>query len=121
VRIRLYLDEDSSDTDLLKALRLRGADVLSALEAGMRNESDEAQLRWAAAHGRVMFSSNRRDFYRIHSEWMREGKTHSGIVLILQQTYSIGEQMRRLLRLINALSAKQMVNRIEFLTHWGGP
>ena len=121
MRIRLYLDEDSSDTDLLKALRLRGADVLSALEAGMLNESDEAQLTWAAEHERVMFSSNRSDFYRIHSEWMHDGKTHSGIVLMLQQTYSIGEQMRRLLRLTNTLSAKDMQNRVEFLSDWRGP
>ncbi len=49
VRIRLYLDEDSSDTDLVKALCLRGVDVLSASEAGMRNECPGTRTAHSAA------------------------------------------------------------------------
>ena len=45
VTIRLYLDEDSSDTDLVKALRLRGVNVVAAPEVGMRGQPDEEQLR----------------------------------------------------------------------------
>lgn len=36
-----------------------------------------------------------------------------------QQNYSIGEQMRRLLRLIAAKSAEDMQNQVEFLSAWG--
>jgi hypothetical protein len=36
VKVSLYLDEDAQDTDLIHALRLRGADVIAAWEAGMR-------------------------------------------------------------------------------------
>lgn len=118
--IRLYLDEDSSDTDLLKALRLRAVDVVSTVEVGMLERSDEEQLAWAAEHERVVYSSNRRDFYRIHSEWMSAGKSHFGVILGHQQRYSIGEQMYRLLRLIHHFTAEDMRNRIEFLSHWGG-
>jgi len=32
MQIRLYLDEDSMDSDLLRALRLRSVDVITALE-----------------------------------------------------------------------------------------
>ena len=35
-----------------------------------------------------------------------------------QQRYSVGEQMRRLLRLISSLTAEEMRNRIEFLSAW---
>ncbi len=42
--VRLYLDEDSSDADLLKALRLRAVDVVSTAEVGMLEQSDEEQL-----------------------------------------------------------------------------
>jgi len=35
MRIALYLDEDSQDSDLVQALRLREVDVLTAAEAGM--------------------------------------------------------------------------------------
>jgi hypothetical protein len=31
---------------------------------------------------------------------------------------SVGEQMRRLLRLISSLTAEEMRNRIEFLSAW---
>jgi hypothetical protein len=50
---------------------------------------------------------------------MTSGKPHSGIIVSPQQRYSIGEQMRRLLRLAAARSAEQMCNSIEFLGHWG--
>jgi len=92
--IRLYLDEDSSDTDLLKALRLRGVDVLGAPECGMRGKSDDEQLRWATEQQRVVYSSNRGDFYRIHSDLMRGRQSHGGIILGVQQRYSVGEQTR---------------------------
>lgn len=119
--IRLCLDEDSSDSDLIQALRLRAVDVVSASEAGLLGATDEEQLQWCIASRRVIYSANRRDFYRIHSEMLQEGKAHCGIILALQQHYSVGEQMRRLLRLMNTLSAEEMRNHIEFLSHWHVP
>ena len=116
--LRLYLDEDSSDLDLLKALRMRGIDVISAMESDMGGQSDAEQLNWAANHGRAIYSSNRGDFYRLHSEMMRSSQKHAGIILVPQQRYSIGEQTHRLLRLINTLTAEDMQNRLEFLSGW---
>lgn len=92
----------------MKTLRLRAVDVVSAGEVGMLEQSDEAQLGWAAENQRVVYSSNRRDFYRIHSDWMRGGRSHSGIILGHQQRYSIGEQAYRLLRLIHRFTAEGM-------------
>ena len=43
---------------------------------------------------------------------------HAGIIVITQQRYGIGEQIRRLLRLIAAKSAEDMQNNIEFLSSW---
>jgi Domain of unknown function (DUF5615) len=117
--IRLYFDEDTSDTDLLKALQMRGVDAVAAVPSGMGGRLDPDQLRWATGQNRVLYSFNRRDFCRIHSEWMQAGHTHSGIILAVQQRYSVGEQMRRLLRLLNSLSAEDMINRLEFLGAWG--
>ena len=114
------LDEDSSDNDLLRALRVREIDVAAAWDVGMGARSDAEQLRWATEHGRVLYSSNRGDFYRIHSEWMRLGEAHGGMILGIQQRFSVGEQMRRWVRLINHFSAEDMRNRVEFLSAWGG-
>jgi hypothetical protein len=35
-----------------------------------------------------------------------------------KQRYSVGEQMRRLLKLIAPVSAEEMINRVEFLSAW---
>ncbi len=45
VRIRLYFDEDTVQHTLVSALRKRGIDVLTALEAKMLKTPDE-RLRW---------------------------------------------------------------------------
>lgn len=64
--IRLYVDEDAMDHDLVRALRARGVDVTTALEAGMIEREDSEHLDHATAQGRVLYSFNIRDFYRLH-------------------------------------------------------
>jgi hypothetical protein len=115
--IRFYLDEDATSKRLLQALRNRGADVLSAADAGMLAQSDEQQLIWALENRRVIYSFNVRDFYRIHSEWLSNGRSHAGIVLGKQDN-SVGVQMRGLLRLAAIKSAEEMQNNVEFLGTW---
>ena len=117
MRICLYFDEDSARHSLARELRVRGADVITPLEAGMMNKTDEEQLQWATGRHRTIYSFNRGDFYRIHTARVKKGQFHDGIILS-RQDLSVGEQMRRLLRLINTLTAEDMKNRIEFLSHW---
>lgn len=117
-QILLYLDEDTMDSDLLTALRRRNVDVLSTGEAQMLSRSDEEQLQWAFKHQRVIYSFNVRDFYRIHTNWVEKRQNHSGIILGFQN-YSIGEQMRRILRIITTQSAEDMRNKVEFISAWG--
>lgn len=42
----------------------------------------------------------------------------AGIILARQQVYPVGELMRRLLRLIAAVPAEEMKDRVEFLNAW---
>lgn len=113
--IRLYLDEDTMDRALVSALRARGVDVLTAHESDMIERKDDEHLVFATTKGRVLYSFNVGDYCRLSSD----GRSHAGLVLAHQQRYSVGEQMRRLLRLMNTLSAEEMQNRIEFLGAWG--
>lgn len=48
---------------------------------------------------------------------MKQGQRHAGIILGFQN-YSIGEQMRRILRIIVNKSAQEMQNQVEFLSAW---
>jgi len=118
MRTRLYLDEDSMQNALVIALQARGVDVLTALEAGMIERSDEEHLDYATAQSRVLYSFNVGDFYRLHTAYMTQGKSHAGIILARQQRYSVGEQMRRLLKLIATKSAEQMKDQVRFLSSW---
>lgn len=116
--IRLYFDEDSMDHDLVQALGARGVDVVTALDTGMIEVPDEEQLNWATMHERVLYSFNVGHFYHLHTDWLAQGRPHAGIILAPQQRYAVGDQMRRLLRLIAARSAEDMRNRVEFLGAW---
>lgn len=118
VTIRLYFDEDSMDRMVLRALRERNLDLLAANEVGMLNQLDQTHLDYATANDRVLCSFNRGDFMRIHTSYLRQGKEHAGIILAPQQRYSVGEYMRRLLLLMEARSAEEMRNRVEFLSNW---
>ena len=115
----LYLDEDSQSSSLVQSLRARGADVITAVEAGMLGRADAEQLERAAAQGRVLYSFNVGDFYGLHTALLSQGRSHAGLILARQQQYSVGEQMRRLLKLIASRSAEEMKNQMEFLSAWG--
>lgn len=88
MKIRLYLDEDTMD-----ALRIRGVDVTTALEQGMIRRDDIDHLEFANSH-------------------------HSGIILGQQRRHSIGEQMRRLLKIVAQVSAEEVKDSIMFLSAW---
>jgi hypothetical protein len=117
--IQLYLDEDSMDRDLSRALQARGLDVKSVLHTQMVGYPDAQQLEYAASHGRVLYTSNVGDFHGLHYEYMAARKSHSGIILVSQQRFSVGEQLRRILKLASSLPAEAMKDRLEFLSAWG--
>lgn len=119
MRLSLYLDEDTQTKALVQGLRTNGVDVVVAWKVGMRQRDDEAQLALATSQSRVLYGCNIKDYFRIHTEWLMEGKSHTGIVLTKQQTYSVGEELRRLLRLIESKSADEMINQLLFLGDWG--
>ncbi len=118
MKIRLYCDEDSMRHALVAALRKHGLDVSTALESGTTAETDERQLTFATAQGRVLYSHNVGDFCRLHAQWRCHDQSHAGILLAHQEQFSVGERMRRILRLADRLSAEEMQNRLEFLSDW---
>ena len=114
----LYLDEDSMDRDLVRALRANDVEVITALDAGMVNCADEDHLKFASTQRRVLFSYNARDYFRIHSQLLAAGESHAGVILAPQQRYSIGEQVRRLVHLLSSRNPEEMTDQVEFLSSW---
>lgn len=74
---RLYSNENVA-LRLVTALRSRGHDVLTSLDAGNANLGipDSEVLAYAHEHRRVVLTGNRLDFHRLHLK----GSDHSGIV-----------------------------------------
>ena len=117
--IIVYVDEDSVHHRLVIALRSRGVSVVTALDAGLRGASDERHLEFAAERGCVVLTFNVGGFYRLHTEWLTSGRDQAGIILSQQQCYSIGEMLRRILRIHAARTGAAMRNQAEFLSNWG--
>ena len=114
-RIRLYVDEDAAEHAVVDGLRNRGVDVVTILEVGMTSATDEEQLDFAALQGRSIYTLNVDDFCRLHSQLLSEGREHAGVIVIPRQRYSVGEKIRRLMELIDSVTAEEMRNRLEFL------
>ncbi|MBD2498228.1 DUF5615 family PIN-like protein [Nostoc sp. FACHB-280] len=69
-QIRLYMDEDSTARSLVLALQNRGVEVITSLRVNRLGYSDEEQLKWATEQNLVLYSSNIRDFYRLHGAFL---------------------------------------------------
>lgn len=66
------MDEDSAARSLAFALKSRGVNLITALEANRLRYSDEEQLIWATSQGRILYSSNVRDFYYLHTLFLEK-------------------------------------------------
>ena len=92
--------------------------MTNAVDAGHAGSPDRVQLEHGTADGRVLFTYNVGDFFALHTLFRQEGRAHAGLILAVQQRYTVGEQMRRLLRRNRERSSDAMKNRVEFLSSW---
>lgn len=95
------------------ALRKRGYDVIHIQELDRKGKSDSSQLKYSERKERCLFSFNVKDFVLLHNEYVKNGQDHYGIIVSKQ--YSIGETIRRLLKIMQLYSHESIKNRIEFL------
>lgn len=117
--LKFYFDEDAAEQALVQALRSRGIEVIVPHEVGLLGADDLQQLLWCADHAYVLISHNISDFCRHHREFLTRGENHAGLVLVRQQSLSIGERLRRLVKLSASRSSAELRNRVEFLSAWG--
>ena len=116
----IYFDEDSLNAAVIAGIRRGGVQCSSVGEAGLWGLSDEEQLERASERGMALFSSNVRDFVRIHYEWVESGRAHAGIVLLTEQRTPIGAQIRAVAHVQDRFSAGEMANRLLFLLNHAG-
>lgn len=109
---KLHLNEHMS-WHLAEQLRKYGFDVTSTLELGMVEADDDVQLAFAVSQQRAIVTINHKDFEPLHEKYLAEGKDHCGIILSTEET--VHEYRRRLLRLLNTLSAEDLKNQMRWL------
>lgn len=115
--LRLYMDKDSVSRAVIRALREAGVQALTTTEAGNDEISDEDQLQFATDEGRALYTANVRDFTRLHTSWLDSGRPHAGIIVRYHQRTPIGQQVRALLRICDALP-DGAADRLEVLEDW---
>lgn len=94
-------------------MRLRNFDAVSAHELGRWGLTDEEQLAFAVSEKRALFTYNSPDYIRIHLDWLRANRQHYGV--IVSDQIPIGETIRRLLNLLNRVTADEMINQLFWL------
>lgn len=81
--LRVYLDENVPHS-LYVSLMQRGVAVTTAQAAQTRSLPDDDQIRFAAAHGLVLLTTNVRHFHRWHRTFRARGENHGGIITVPQ-------------------------------------
>ncbi len=79
--MRFLLDEDLAPA-IAEIARGRGLDVVSVHEVDRRQYTDEEQLRYAAAQGRVLITRNRDDFIRLTVACFHAAAPHPGVLIV---------------------------------------
>ncbi len=114
--ISLYTNTDIHGK-LVSKLRQKGFDAVSAYEEKSGDLSDAEHLEYAASQGRAILTHNSKDFEPLYQQWWETGKHHSGV--IVSKRIGLGEWLRRVLRLLNTLTAGEMkdnfINLSEFV------
>lgn len=115
---RFHLDDDCADWILIRTMRSAALDVTAPWDADLYGAADEEHLAFAVTNQRVLITSNVRDFMRLHTVTVADRGSHPGMIFVVQQRYSRGEQARRILRIAASLNPAEMENRYEFLGDW---
>ncbi|MFW5682082.1 MAG: DUF5615 family PIN-like protein [Phycisphaeraceae bacterium] len=105
--IGYYLDINVS-VRVAKALRARGIECMTAIDAGLADASDAEHFDYAAKHGLVLVTFDR-DFLMLAAQRI----DHAGIVFLKRQ-WGIGAIVKILDRLAASRSSQEIRGQIEY-------
>jgi predicted nuclease of predicted toxin-antitoxin system len=82
--MRIYVDEDTVATLLIKLLRKAGHDVVEPADVNLVGKPDPTQLLHAIFDDRVCLTKNCDDFFLLHTLVVRSGGGHPGVLVVRQ-------------------------------------
>jgi predicted nuclease of predicted toxin-antitoxin system len=110
--IELYLDEDVNVL-IADLLRGRGFNAVTTRDEGQLQNSDAQQLAYAVSQKCALVTHNRADFEELAQQYQEDGLTHYG--LILATRHRSYELVRRLIIILNHITADELVNQIRYI------
>jgi predicted nuclease of predicted toxin-antitoxin system len=110
--IELYLDEDVNVL-VAELLRARGFTAMTTREAGQLQNSDADQLAYAVSQRKTFLTHNRADFEAFAKDYFATGKRHFGIIIAIR--HPPHEIVRRLLRILNQVTADEMQDQLRYI------
>ena len=110
--IALYLDEDV-DVLIADLIRARGFAVTTTQEAGQVQNSDAAQLTYAVSQQCALLTHNRVHFEALAQVYFASEQMHDGIIIAVRRPPH--EITRRLLRILNQVTAEEMQNQVRYI------
>jgi predicted nuclease of predicted toxin-antitoxin system len=118
--MRLFIDEDSVETLLLRLLRQAGHDLLTTFDAGLAGEADARQLTHAVNEQRVLLTHNHDDYEDLHLLIRATGGVHPGILVVRKDNDPRRDMTPR--GIVNAIakldaSGSPIANEFNILNH----
>lgn len=120
--MRLYLDDDSADPNLIRLLRRDGHDVQIPADFGLSGHSDQVQFAHAIRERRAILTRNYRDFANLHDLVIFASRgDHEGILVVRfdnnpRHNMSSGDIVRAVRNLENA--GVPVADSYHELNHW---
>ena len=86
------------------------------LKLGNKGKSDNDQLEYAISEQRTILTFNSKDFIIFYNDFYSENKKHYGIIVSSQCNFK--ETYRCVIKLLNSVTAENMMDAIVFLNDW---
>jgi uncharacterized protein DUF5615 len=119
--MRLYLDDDSARSLLVKLLIRAGHDVQTPADATLDGASDPKHFRHTILNDRVLLSGNHGDFLELHSLVLSANGHHPGILIVRKDNDQIRDlSPRGIVTAIRNLisSGLPVADQLIVLNHW---
>jgi|SRR5215467_12693013 len=110
--IDLYLDEDV-DVLIAKLVRARGFAAATTQDSDQIGNTDQQQLNYAAEHKKTLLTHNRVHFENLAREYLEQERSHYGIIIAGRR--SPYELVRRLLIVLNSVTADEIENQVRYI------
>lgn len=108
-RLRFHLDENDNPT-IADALRRLGVDVTTTNEMHLRTRTDTVHWDYAQRESRVIVTHDD-DFLRL----AHQNEFHAGVAYCSQSKRTVGEIVRRLMKLHEEQTTDRMMGRVFYL------